>query len=285
MALVRKIIPLNSLTAVGDYPQLYPPVHTPDNTQTMTFYYDDTWPEGQRDIIAYFEGGGGQGTDELNYGRPDYIVNKLGKIYVRFGAYLKKPIWYVSGPYFSIHDLLREANEVEQCLEEFYTNTVNDTTLKKWCKPGTRWLLTGSSRGAGSILNWSKTTRFQHRDTYRDKVIALVSNSPFGGGGADGDMRRYTGPGAGKRALIDNHNFCNHKCIATFGCGDYTHTTRSVVELLKMHVDNPLVDIRVMGDDEQWFPHAWASLSSDPKRDQYEIFFDLADDLIKEYRK
>lgn len=270
MAIIKKLIKLTSMTGLVDFPERAVERNIDSNQQTMSIFYDDTWVTGTRDIVVFFEGGSGAGDDTVDYGRVKYVVDS-GRIYIRFSAYPTKPIWYTYLSTYPVHDYAREAHEPELVLEELFINTVNDPVLKRWVRQDSKVVLTGTSRGAGAILQWSKATRGIFKDTYRTKVVGIVANSPAGGGTttADGTMR-WAGPQVAQRALVDLFQHCNHNCLGLFGAGDLTHTPRSIVEIAKIFVTNPLVELRVVGDID--YPHGWPGLTA---KGQYMVFFNM----------
>jgi len=255
MALVIKEFKVPMTSLVGETVQ-NAPVESPDNMLILQMFYDDTWTEQARNIIFWFNGGNGDGLEDTTYARPAYVVQS-GYVYFNCCAYKadQHPMSFTLANSAPIHDFIRYAFEVESFISYLYENIVNDVIAKKYLNSASKVCLTGTSRGAGSILQWSCLSRGIYSQ-YHDKVIGVVANSPAGGGTTE----NWRGPYIAQRTTFKDYQNVTHPTIGCIGAGDVTHTNRAHMERVFRSVTNPLVKITAEGNDS--WGHTWPGSSS-----------------------
>lgn len=237
------------------------------NHMILQMFYDDRWGPAPRDMILWFKGGSGHGLEDSSYARVQYVLSK-GFVYINCSTFAPQhhPMDFKLEPTMPIHDYVRYAFEVESFLEHIYENVIYDKDAKRHINQDSKVVLTGTSRGAGIILQWSCLTRGIYA-AYSQKVIGLVANSPAGGN----NSRRWNGPYIAQRATYKYYQNVRHPTIACIGAGDITHTNRAHMERIYRHLSNQLVKIVVEGDDT--WDHTWPNLSRDQA---YQKFFNHA---------
>lgn len=243
------------------------PKESAHNYLTLQMFYDDQWGLSTRDIILWFRGGSGHGLDEPDYPRVKYIVSK-GFVYFNCSSFAphQHPMDFKLHAIMPVHDYIRYSFEVESFISYIYTHVLKDKDGKRYITQDSKMVLTGTSRGAGVILQWSCLTRGIYK-TYSDKVIGIVANSPAGGD----TTRRWRGPYIAQRATYKFYQNAQHPIRACIGAGDVTHTNRAHIERVYRTLTNPKVKISIEGNDG--WGHNWPCSI---KEDAYQKFFNYA---------
>lgn len=243
-----------------------------NNMLVLQMFYDTSWGKTTRDMLLWFNGGSGHGLETLAYARPAHVVKK-GVVYFNCSSFApsQHPMDFKSIPQMPIHDFIRYAFEVESFIAFICEKLLKNKVAAQYINQDSSMVLAGSSRGAGNILQWSNLSRAMY-PKYRHKVVGLVANSPAGGN----TSQRWNGPYIAQRATYKFFQNVMHPTLACFGAGDVTHTNRAHVERIQRSISNPLVKIRVEGDDE--WGHSWPNLA---RGGAYRIFLDHALAFLK----
>ncbi|WP_353172444.1 hypothetical protein [Acinetobacter rudis] len=272
MTLVLKEFKVPMTALVGETVQ-NAPLESDENMLILQMFYDDRWTHQSRDLVLWFDGGAGDGIENTSYGRPNYVVQN-GYVYINCSAFKpsKHPMNFTLNGNTPIHDYIRYVFEVESFISYIYENLINDDIAKKYVTQDSKICLTGTSRGAGNILQWSCLSR-EIYSKHRDKIIGLVANSPAGGG----TTKDWQGPYVAQRATYKFYQNVMHQTIGCMGAGDVTHTNRAHIERIYAAISNPLVKIIAEGNDA--WGHTWPGLSS---QNQYKTIFNHAFGLLEQ---
>lgn len=262
LALKEFKVPMTSL--VGEVVQ-NAPAESPTNMLTLQMFYDDAWDEQPRNVIFWFDGGSGDGIENLTYARPNYVVQN-GYIYCNCSAFKANlhPMKFDLAAKMPIHDFTRYAFEVESFISYFYESLITDVLAHKYLDINSKICLTGTSRGAGNILQWSCLSGGIYT-AYKDNVVGIVANSPAGGG----TTQDWQGPYIGQRATYKFYQNVNHKTVGCMGAGDLTHTNRAHIERVYAAITNPKVRLTAEGNNS--WGHTWPGNS-----DKFQILFNYA---------
>lgn len=249
-------------------------VESANNMLTMQMFYDDEWGAKPRDLVLWFNGGTGYGLETSVYARPKYVVNK-GFVYFNCSSFPfnSHPMNITLNPQMPIHDYIRYAFEVQSFIEYVYRNLVNEEIAKNFISEDSKICLTGTSRGAGNVLQWSNLSRGIYSE-FKDKVVGIVANSPAGGDSTES----WRGPYIAQRATFKNYQNVMHRTIGCIGAGDTTNTNRAHMERVNFYLTNPLVKITAEGN-KNW-GHSWPNQEADGR---YKVFLDYAFGLLNSY--
>lgn len=240
-----KKLPLTELA--GKLPYYF--VEKEDDGLDIRVFYDDTNTK-HKGVISYHRGtGAGDLMPEVDHELVTGIVNN-GYVFV-YTAYWQKMTIYGYHNIYPNYTSTIGVVEQQSFIEGIFNSIDNTPEIKNKLVPDYKLLLAGHSKGAGQVLQWSVTAKYNFPDQV-DRVIGIVANSPSGGGNGTAWAQPYKFPRA-QAAFIKS---VNHPSLVLLPCGDTTHLIRDFAELYYRFITNPLVTLQVFGDSD-FYTHAW----------------------------
>lgn len=223
---------------------------TEDNHPELNIFWDDEWKGKARGIIMFFAGGTGRGQiDDVSGDRP-VTACRQGYIYVNCLAPKRVYTDIVRNNQWPVHNYYVLPVEVEGHLWTLFTNSTVSAQLSEWWGSDTPVVLCGTSRGGGTILQWSELSRGTYK-TYAHRVVAMLVNAPAG----SLDNGKYRDGYSVIRAHYKGLQCANHRILLTVGANDVSNMDRPTLERALSSLDNPNVSFRVIGDET--YPHTW----------------------------
>lgn len=230
------------------------PIGCPDlrlqENQSSIIVHTNTKDEVLKGKRVYLYFSGGNGRSALSSVHQDLILEK-GIIPISAMAYPKIPSKRNRKNWSPVHNYSKDSDEIEGTLDK----------VIELFGVGTEVVIAGHSRGAGALGIWLSTERCRKYMTLLT-IKKIFINSPYGGS----KTRRFYDGYHANRALISLVNntldISPTKVAYVFGKGDYTHTTRFVVENLRTFLTNNHVEILLLGDDKVGHAGMFASIDN-----------------------
>lgn len=245
---------------VAPHSDFLPKMGSTVRSNSIRIFYDDEWV-GTRNVIMYFSGGNGY--------NPRTSTNTFVNAVLSKGYVLVDTMRDTSNIQVGFHYVFTATSQysgeldVSAFVDGLFSHAATEPTLTALINSGSKVSLAGQSYGAVTLLRYAHCLgngSGQMESNHDSNIVGIVANSPQGSK-QDGGTSGYPSYDRMLRSAYMLPAHVNTPVILTLGAGDTTHLIREIAvrayntDVLK----NPLVDIRIIGDER--YGHGWGSKS------------------------